>query len=135
MSASANQARQFWNRLRTTTGLLAARPSSRRRRRPDSRTRALNSQYIVVFKNPRDNIQIDILGRQIYPSKKHYLLNIYKESTIKQYSYLLIDLCQQTSELTRFRSYILPDEKPMYAYVDKHLFAQTQPVIFAQYQV
>jgi len=90
---------------------------------PFARTRALNSQYIVLFKSPRDKLQIDVLGRQIYPSKKHYLIEIYENATKAPHSYLLIDLCQKTPELIRFRSNILPDEKPMYAYVDKHLFA------------
>ena len=47
----------------------------------DARTRSLNSQYIVLFNSPRDKFQIDVLGRQIYPSKKHILLNIYEAAT------------------------------------------------------
>ena len=94
----------------------------------NARTRALNSQYMVLFKTPRDGFQIDVLGRQIYPSKKHYLLDIYKEATEEPHSYLFIDLYQRTPELIRFRAKILPDEQPMYTYVDKQLFAQTLPI-------
>ena len=97
-------------------------------RQPDARTRSLNSQYLALFRNSRDKFQIDVLGRQIYPSKKHYLLNIYEDVCIAPYSYLFIDLHQKTSELIRFRSNILPEEAPMYAYVDKHLYAQTYPL-------
>jgi len=97
-------------------------------RHPDARTRSLNSQYIVLFRSSRDNFQIDVLGRQIYPSKKHYLLNIYMLVTQTPYSYLFIDLHQRTSELVRFRTHILPSEKPMFAYVDKHLYANTFPL-------
>ena len=69
-----------------------------------------------------------MLGRQIYPSKKNYLLDIYRECTKTPHSYLFIDLCQKTPELIRFRTNVLPDEAPMIAYVDKQLFAQTYPL-------
>jgi len=35
---------------------------------PSSRDISLNSNYIVVFKNPRDKTQIVHLARQVYPS-------------------------------------------------------------------
>ena len=61
-----------------------------------ARTRALNSQYLVLFKSPRDMQQIGVLGRQIYPSRKNYLIGIYNDATHKPHSYLLIDLHQKT---------------------------------------
>ena len=97
-------------------------------RHRDARTRSLNSQYMVIFNSPRDKYQIDVLGRQIYPSKKHFLLNIFDQATHDPFSYLLVDLHQRTSELVRFRTNILPDEAPMFAYVDKQLYAQTFPL-------
>ena len=101
-------------------------------RQPDARTRSLNSQYIVLFRSSRDNFQIDVLGRQIYPSKKHYLLNIYLSVTRDPYFYLFIDLHQRTSELIRFRTNVLPSDDAMFAYVDKHLYAQTFPLHLQQ---
>jgi len=97
-------------------------------RHPEARTRALNSQYMCLFNAPRDTSQIAVLGRQMYPSRKNYLLNIYKDATQTPHSYLFIDLCQKTAELIRFRTNILPDEAPMVAYVDKQLFAQAHPL-------
>jgi len=72
----------------------------------EMRTRHLNTAYMVLFKNPRDKLQIDILGQQIYPSKKHFLLEIFQDATREPHAYLLIDLHQKTPELIRSRSMI-----------------------------
>lgn len=101
---------------------------------PQQRTRHLNTQYMVIFKNPRDMNQINYLGRQLYPNKKNYLIDIYKDATEKQYGYLFIDLHTKTSELIKCRSDILPLDPPMYAYVDKQLYGKTQPMINLPYQ-
>jgi hypothetical protein len=34
----------------------------------ENRTMSINTQYIVLFKNPRDQIGPAILARQMYPS-------------------------------------------------------------------
>ena len=51
------------------------------------RTISLNSTYIVVFKNPRDQTQICHLACQIFPSKPKFLLAAYKEETKDPYWY------------------------------------------------
>jgi hypothetical protein len=48
---------------------------------PSSRDISLNSKYIVVFKNPRDNTQIVHLARQVYPEK--LLSACYGENSLK----------------------------------------------------
>jgi len=87
----------------------------------EMRNRHLNTQYYVLFKMPRDLRQISTLSQQMYPSKKHFLLDIYRRETTEPYSYLFIDLHQRTSELIRIRMRVLPHEAPMYALVDKQL--------------
>ena len=37
----------------------------------ESRTMSLNTQYLVLFKSPRDKQQISILSRQMYPNRSH----------------------------------------------------------------
>ena len=86
------------------------------------RTFQLNSQYLVLFKNPRDAAQIEYLSRQMYPNSKHYLSAIFQDATLNPHTYLLIDLHAETSELVRVRARILPHEKPMIAYVNKQLY-------------
>ena len=49
------------------------------------RTISLNSTYIVVFKNPRDQTQIRHLACQMFPSKTKLLQEAYEEETKDPY--------------------------------------------------
>lgn len=82
---------------------------------PCSRDISLNSKYIVVFKNPRDKLQAAHLIRQVYPENWRGLHKAYLDATKNPFGYLLIDLCQNTNELLRFRTNIF--EKPCTVYV------------------
>jgi len=86
---------------------------------PESRTQHLNAQYLVIFKNPRDSLQIRILGSQMYPTKKHLLSTAFLDATRRSHGYLLIDNHQQRDDQLRLRSNILPDELPMKVYMPR----------------
>ena len=58
---------------------------------------SLNSQYLVLFNNPRDQQQITVLARQMYPGQSEQFLNTYRMATSKPFGYLLIDLKPDTS--------------------------------------
>lgn len=77
----------------------------------ESRTISLNSHYIVLFKNPRDQQQISVLARQMYPRNPHKLLIQYEQATKRPYGYLFIDLKPETEDHCRLRTNILPNEK------------------------
>ena len=53
-----------------------------------------NSDYMCLFKNPRNSLEIRSLASQITP-KTLELQDIFKEATQKPYSYLLINLTQE----------------------------------------
>ena len=55
------------------------------------RTISLNSTYIVVFKNPRDQSQIRHLACQMFPSKPKFPQVAYEEETKDPYRYLFLD--------------------------------------------
>ena len=59
---------------------------------------SINSQYIVLFKNLRDQIGPAILARQMYPSHPKKFMIKYIEATKRPYGYLFIDLKQSTPE-------------------------------------
>lgn len=82
------------------------------------RTLTLNSQYIVLFKNPRDSAQIAHLARQMFPGKSKYMLEAFKDATLIPYRYLVLDLRVDTDEAHRLKSGIFPNE-PNYVYVSK----------------
>jgi hypothetical protein len=65
---------------------------------------SLNTQYMVLFKNPRDQQQIAVLARQMYPHNSDRMLQIYKEATQEPYGYLLVDLKPETPESERLKT-------------------------------
>ena len=73
----------------------------------ENRTMNLNTQYIVLFKNPRDQQQVAHLARQMYPKNSHVLLDAFRDATQEPYGYLLIDLKQDTADKERLRTSII----------------------------
>lgn len=55
-----------------------------------ARTRSLNGHYLVLFKNPQDHMQVDLLGRQMYPQNSKFLTSAYEVN--KAFSNLCIEL-------------------------------------------
>ena len=70
----------------------------------ESRTMSLNSQYLVLFNNPRDQQQITVLARQMYPGQSEKFLSTYRMATSKPFGYLLIDLKPDTLKKTLKRT-------------------------------
>ena len=50
------------------------------------------SHYLVLFKNPRDKMQMLTLAKQMYPGRTDFYLKQYEEAVRRPYGYLLIDL-------------------------------------------
>ena len=65
------------------------------------RTISLNSTYIVVFKNPRDQSQIRHLACQMFPSKPKFLQVAYEDATKDPYQYLFLDFHPNSPEFVR----------------------------------
>ena len=76
----------------------------------ESRTISLNSQYMVVFKNPRDASQMSHLARQMYPGRAKFVQEAFKDASSVPNGYLLVDLKQDTPEDMRLRTTIFPDD-------------------------
>ena len=76
------------------------------------RTVSLNAQYFVLFKNPRDKSQIDVIARQMYPGKGKFLRDAFVDATKNPFSYLLIDMHPRTPESERVLSNIFAGETP-----------------------
>ena len=60
---------------------------------------SLNSHYLVLFKNPRDKLQILTLAKQMYPGQTDFFLNLYEEAVKRPFGYLLIDLKTTTQDI------------------------------------
>src|SRR3981189_315480 len=85
-----------------------------------TRTRRLNSQYMVLFKNPSDATQIAVIGRQMYPHNPNFLSEVYSKATKRPHGNIFIDLRQETPDDFRFRSRVLHKEFPMRIYKQGH---------------
>ena len=64
----------------------------------ENRTMSLNTQYIVLFKNPHDQQQVAHLARQMYPNNWQLFLKTFHYATKEPYGYLLVDLKQDTAD-------------------------------------
>ena len=85
------------------------------------RSITLNAHYIVMFKNPRDKMQVKVLARQMFDKDAKVMLEAFFDATKKPHGYLLIDLKQATPEHLRLRTNIVPGE-PLTVYVGKKTF-------------
>ena len=68
----------------------------------NSKTIDLNVTHMLLLKNPRDIIQIDVLGRQL--GSRNLLLSAYKTATQEPFGHLLIDLNPRCCEQLRLCS-------------------------------
>ena len=74
------------------------------------RTLSLNAAYLVLFKNPRDKLQMMTLGKQMYPGKTEQFLQKYEAAVQRPYGYLFVDLKPNTADECRLRTNVLPDD-------------------------
>ena len=66
------------------------------------RTASLNTQYMVLLKNPRDRSQIGKLADQLMPNNRRFLVNVYEDATKLPHSHLVLDFQQSTADVMRF---------------------------------
>lgn len=72
----------------------------------------LQCQYMVVFRNPRSQQQIGILGNQLLgKGNTGYFIDAYRKATAKSHGFLLVDLARCTPEKLRLKANILPGEQ------------------------
>ena len=76
-----------------------------------SRTISLNCNYLVLFKNPRDQLQMRVLAHQMFPSQKQFFLESFQDATKSAHGYLILDLTPSCPERYRVRTGILPHQQ------------------------
>ena len=79
----------------------------------EARAIALNTTYLVLFKNVRDKNQITCLGRQMFPGKKSEFLDAYEDATSPSYGYLIMDTSPNCHESERLRTRVFKTEHPI----------------------
>ena len=79
-----------------------------------TRTQSLNAHYLVLFKNPRDKLQLMYLARQMYPRKEDFVLTGFEDATQRPYGFLLFDLNADTPDEIRIRT--MDEDKQTFVY-------------------
>lgn len=79
-----------------------------------SRTISLNTNYLILFNNPRDKLQISLLGRQMFPGNSKYFMEAFSDATGTSFGYLLIDYKAKTPDHFRLRTNLLSDRPVVY---------------------
>ena len=76
-----------------------------------SRSISLNSHYLVLFKNPRDKLQVLTLAKQMYPRHTDFFINPYEQAVQRHFGYLLVDLKTTTQDNCTLQTNVLPGEE------------------------
>jgi hypothetical protein len=104
----------------------------------------LQNTHIVLFKSPRDVMQVGTLSQQLGLGSQ--LVEWYRDATSKAYGHLLIDLSPKTDDKLRFctdsgknpSKFYLPKALQRINFLDdeqtKSLYSPSIPVIFSQVQ-
>lgn len=71
----------------------------------------LNAKVIVAFKNPQDRMQLQLLGRQIFPQKLPYFLAALNVCFERPFGYIVIDLQQSINDKFRLRTAIFGESE------------------------
>ena len=77
------------------------------------RTISLNAHYFILFKNQRDEMQVQTLGRQIFPGQVSYFMSAYRKATEEKYNPLVIDLSPHSDPQYKLRTHIFPGQLPI----------------------
>ena len=84
------------------------------------RVASLNSHYLIIFRNSRENSQIEILSRQMMGSSRAWELEkAYKMATATPHNPLIIDWRPESDDKIRLRSNIIPPDTPI-VYINQH---------------
>ena len=72
---------------------------------------AVNTQYVIVFRNPSDKMQMNRFAQRCYPGKVPSIMKLYEEEICSQpHRYLLFDFTQNVNENARIRTGITKGE-------------------------
>jgi hypothetical protein len=77
---------------------------------PVTRDISLNTKDLILFLNPRDQLQMQILARQAYGKNSKWLVDSFLDATKKPYGYLHLNFSPETENRNRVQTGILPKD-------------------------
>ena len=78
---------------------------------PCSRNINLNTHILILFANKRDESQIHILAKQLFPGNKKGFIEAFEDATEKRFGYLVVDCDPSSPNVFKLRTQIFPGEK------------------------
>ena len=76
----------------------------------------LNSSNMIIFKNPRDSVQISILARQMFPNRSKAFMEAFLDA-VETYRYIFLDFDLETSDKLRIQTNIVDDNRIIYTFI------------------
>ena len=89
---------------------------------PSSRTISLNTNFIILFSNPRDQRQMKVLASQFVPDNTAFFMSAYAQACAKPFGYIVLDFRQSTPRELRVRASVFPDADVFVDLKDSYLF-------------
>lgn len=86
---------------------------------PGLRTMSLNTHYVVLFKNKRDTLQVELFARRMMKHRVKYFSACYEKAVSHRYGYLFVDMHPHSDDSYQLRTRIFPPEAPPIIYVYK----------------
>lgn len=77
---------------------------------PHARSISLNCHIVVLFANKRDESQIRIFARQLYPTQWRRFMQVYETEMNYEFSYLVVDCTPSHPRAIKVRTGIFPGE-------------------------
>ena len=74
------------------------------------RSFSLNSQMMVIFKNPRDELYFFNIARQMFPQNSACFMSSFRQATEKNHRYIIVDNATKVNRKYQLRTNILPGE-------------------------
>jgi hypothetical protein len=89
----------------------------------------------VLFATKRDKLQVQVLGRQMFPGQAKYFMESYNDATSKPFGYLVCDLHPASDALYQLRTNVFPGEATfVYRPTIKDTTPLAEPVEFSELQ-
>ena len=79
----------------------------------------LQCQYVILFKNARDNRQIMTFGSQVFTGRSKFWMDAYAKAVSRPYGYILVDLTNHCPDERRLKTNILPGDGETIVYLPK----------------
>ena len=67
---------------------------------------------MILTNNPRDRLQVKVLGKQMFPNESEYFSESYNDAvSSKKFGYLVLDMSQETENDNRIQTGIFINEE------------------------